>query len=134
MGQFSWITKRGEQIRNEHHQGQQVWMIFKKDGNVKIAHETEYEGYGVFGGIDYYAALYEMNFDKILNHKYVVDIERQRNLGIDLSYTDISVNGKIEYPQLFTYLPCNKEIEDIYWLTECPNDPHQGWIVEDEDY
>ena len=120
MGQFSWITKNGEQIRNEHHQGQQVWMVYKKDdGSVKTAFESEYEGYGEFGNVDYYEALAEMN-----------GFKAQRAHGIHLAF---SKKTDVQFPQLFTTEPSQQEIEQINWFEECPCDPNQGWIQYDDD-
>lgn len=140
MGQFSWLTKSGEQIRNEHHQGQKVWMVFKANGGVLfngevldiiVVREDKYEGYGMFGGLDYYEVLYDMNSDKISGYPDGTD---PRDIGIDLVYGQHELNGKVEFPQLFTHEPSINEIESINWFEPNPEDPNQGWVVDDEWY
>ena len=64
MGQFSWLaTDTGESIKNDQHKGyQKVKMVYKDQKGVQqIAEEDEYEGYGEFGGIDFYEAIVWMN-------------------------------------------------------------------------
>lgn len=78
MGQFSWYTQ------DTHHRivnGEEKTVYMSdNDGN----HYTEhcYEGYGVFGGKDYYELLAEMN-------GYGPD----RQKGIDLAFGDGHVMG-----------------------------------------
>lgn len=126
MGQFSWLTKQGEQIRNEHHCGQKVWMVFKSDDGVNVVvKENQYEGYGVFGGVDYYETVFHMNQSIIPNK---LDQE-QRLIGIDICYNDICLEGKPQFPQLFTHEPSIEEIAQIDWFEPNPDDPNQGWVV-----
>lgn len=136
MGQFSWISKNGEQIRCENHRGQRVWMTMRSnDKSTVVVCEEQYEGYGEFGGIDYYEALYEMNHDKIRNISYLEDSEQKREVGIDLVYgnSEIDFEGSVEFPQLFTIEPTQQVISKIDWTIPCNDDPNQGWDVEDED-
>lgn len=112
MGQFSWITKHEEQITI----GSTVWMAFKsEDGSKVVVREDNYEGYGEFGGVDYYNALYRMNADKIRNCQYLNHPDQQREMGISLAFGDseLDVNGHIEFPQLFLHQPSLREIDAI---------------------
>lgn len=120
MGQFSWLTKQGEQIRNEYHNGQKVWMVFKKDNEVKVVKEEEYEGYGVFGGLDYFEVLAQMNGNTT------------RDEGLEDYYTAGEFNH-VQFPQLFTHEPTDHEIDSINWVEPNPDDPNQGWVVEEEE-
>lgn len=129
MGQFSWLTKTGEQIRNEYHQGQKVWMAFKSDDGANVVvKENQYKGYGVFGGVDYYETVFHMN-QSIIPNKLDQD---QRSIGIDICYNDICLEGKPQFPQLFTHEPSIEEIAQIDWFEPNPDDPNQGWVVEDD--
>ncbi len=127
MGQFSWLTKEGKQIQI----GQPVWMVFKSnDGSKVVVDEDSYEGYGEIGGVDYFNALYEMNFEKIPDHQYIHGWVEQREFGIDLHYIEKSIN--VEYPQFFTHSPSQREIDLIDWSVPCENDPDQGWAVDED--
>ena len=60
MGQFSWITQDTfESIRNNL-KGYKS-RAFMHDNKGNVWEEKEYEGYGVFGGKDFYQLLAEMN-------------------------------------------------------------------------
>lgn len=128
MGQFSWLTKDGEQICI----GQKVWMAYKMpDGEVKLAKEEKYEGYGEFGGLDYFVQVFKMNNGKILNQRNWWTDE-YREIGIDLAFGDIQVKERLIYPQLFTHEPTINEIENIDWFEPNENDPNQGWVVDED--
>lgn len=113
MGQFSFISRNGEQIRNEYHAGQKVWMVYKDGTDVKVAVEDEYDGYGRFGGLDYYEVVATMNGKKT------------RDEGLTLAF-----EGKdVLFPQLFTVEPTQQKINNIVWWNECEHDPNQGWVT-----
>jgi hypothetical protein len=115
MGQFSWISTNGEQIRN----GQKVWMAYLDENDkVQVVPEQKYEGYGKFGGLDYYEVLAKMN------------TLTTREDGIGISFNEIHVDEPV-FPQLYTVEPSPDQIHN--WFVECEIDPNQGWVVEDED-
>lgn len=121
MGQFSWISKNGEQIRNEYHNGQKVWMVYLDENDkVQIVKEEEYEGYGEFGGLDYYRVLANMNG------------RRTRSDGIDITVCPKTKFDEYKFPQLYTVEPSPDQIHN--WYVECEVDPNQGWVVEDDEY
>lgn len=66
MGQFSWISQdTNEQIFNDAPAGTQtVHMVDPRDGTDYV--ETDYDGYGRFGGLDFYALIVDINKDFIL--------------------------------------------------------------------
>lgn len=66
MGQFSWMSQdTNEQIFNDAPAGfQTVHMVDPRDGTDYV--ETDYEGYGRFGGMDFYALIVDINKDFIL--------------------------------------------------------------------
>ena len=109
MGQFSWIAQdTNRSISSENHRP--VTMTDHK-GNKWT--ELEYEGYGVFGGKDFFQLLAEMNEMEGLTG----NVNHDRNLGIDLYFSKkafISPN-----------LNNNPNIE---WSNTTPSDcPDQGW-------
>ena len=58
-GQFSWMTQdTGQQIGSQDENKIPVYMF---DNNGKYYYENDYDGYGVFGGMDYYELLDKMN-------------------------------------------------------------------------
>jgi hypothetical protein len=92
------------------------------DNKGEIWTEHNYEGYGVFGGKDYYELVAEMN-----------GLDSDRQAGIDLAFKDSPSgrNPSVIFPNL---------VEDPYvWIytSESPdNCPHQGYFYpnEDEEY
>ncbi len=116
MGQFSWLTQDTDtQIGSEPENTISVTM-FDNKGNKWV--ENEYEGYGVFGGKDYYELLAEMN-------GYGPD----RSLGIKISF-DETKKGTILYPALYQdsdFFNINEHNFNI----EAENDPNQSWYVEE---
>lgn len=78
MGQFSWISKNGEQIRSEMHHGQKVWMAYlDEDDNVQTVVEPEYEGYDVIR----YPQLYTVEPSPDQIHNWFVECEIDPNQG-----------------------------------------------------
>ena len=118
MGQFSWFSKNGEQIRNEHHRGQKVWMSYLDESDqVQTVKEEEYDGYGRFGGLDYYEVLAKMNG------------KTSREEGIAIAFEPQPFSPK--FPQLYTVEPASDQKH--FWEEECESDPNQGWVdYEDE--
>jgi hypothetical protein len=124
MGQFSWLaTDTGEQIFNDGTEQQTVTMVYKdKDGLIHRVTEEDYQGYGVFGGVDFYDAVGWMNKLKNTEHW------DYRDVGIGLWFAveegTKSKEGK-EWPQLF--LGEAPTDEDIDFTVMCESDPNQGW-------
>ena len=144
-GQFSWFTQdTDEQIGCED--GNRIHVVMSDlEGNQWP--EDNYEGYGVFGGKDYYELMAEMNgFGK-----YTDDTDTLREIGIALEFnnefqvpgTNITVKSKnnvfqnpetgelqqILFPALTTdgngkrYIECGEKPE---------TDPNQGWLMQDD--
>ena len=109
MGQFSWITQDTNKSISSI-KPKKVTMVDNK-GNQWV--EENYEGYGEFGGKDFYQLLAEMNNCEGLNG----DVDNDRMLGIDLWY------GKTAFisPNLYGG-------KDLEWVNRAPMDcPDQGW-------
>ena len=118
MGQFSWISKNGDQIRNEHHNDQKVWMTYLDENDqIQTVKEEEYEGYGRFGGLDYYEVLAKMNGKQTRIDGIMIAFERQ--------------DFRVKYPQLYTIEPVADQKH--FWEEECESDPDQGWVWNDDE-
>lgn len=124
-GQFSWMTQdSNKQIGSERQNTIDVYMYDNEGNKWK---ETRYDGYGVFGGMDFYDLVATMNG---------YDADRQK--GIDLAFGKL----KTKDPKRKTLFPALVEDPRYNWkrhdFTEQPeNDPDQSWYQEeesDEDY
>ncbi|MHC4422702.1 MAG: hypothetical protein ACYS1E_19235, partial [Planctomycetota bacterium] len=72
MGMFSWLTNdTGESVTNRY-TDEGALPVYLHDNKGNVWYEPDYEGYGEFGGMDYYELIAKMNG---LN---------TRNEGIDL--------------------------------------------------
>jgi hypothetical protein len=125
-GQFSWMTQdTGQQIGSQDENTIPVYMF---DNKGKYWFEREYDGYGVFGGKDYYELLDQMNGGS-----------GDRSKGIDLAF-DKSKEGETLFPALVVG-PSNFNYKTHDFTKEAEHDPNQSWYDasyeeedEDEDY
>jgi hypothetical protein len=125
-GQFSWMTQdTGQQIGSQDANKIPVYMF---DNKGKYWFERDYEGYGVFGGKDYYELLDQMNGGS-----------GNRSKGIDLAF-DKSKEGGTLFPALVVG-PSNFNYKTHDFTKEAEHDPNQSWYDasyededEDEDY
>jgi hypothetical protein len=121
-GQFSWMTHdTGEQIGSGPLNKIRVYM-YDNEGN--RWEERNYEGYGEFGGKDYYELVATMNG---------YDADRQK--GIDLAFGKLKTKDKkrkVLYPALVTDPRYNWKRHDF--TKEADNDPNQSWYIPEEDY
>jgi hypothetical protein len=112
MGMFSWLCQdTKEAIRNNVHGYQAQAFMHDNKGNVWA--QKDYDGYGMFGGKDFFQLVAEMN-----NCEGLTGVEdTDRSLGIDLCYS-----GKPMLSPNLTREP------DWTWRNEKPeDDPNQGW-------
>ena len=109
MGFFSWKSE-GRSISNVHSiRGAYTVYMVAPDG--RRWREDAYEGYGEFGGKDFYELLAELNGE-----------ESNRDIGIELQFRSPD-DRKVIYPR-FTTDP-DKKWED---LKDPKNCPHQGYF------
>ena len=119
-GQFSWYTSDTQsQIGSEKQNTITVYM-YDNEGNKW--EEKGYEGYGVFGKMDYYSLVAKMN-------GYT---DEDRADGIDISFN--KKKSKTSKKPLFPALVQDKNYK---WkrhdfTKESDNDPNQSWFQEDE--
>jgi hypothetical protein len=87
MGFFSWNTQDTNRSISNSYSGEGTFTVTMMDDKGNRWVEENYEGYGEFGGKDYYELLAEMN-----------GLGSNRSLGIDLAFKD-NTEGVI-YPNL----------------------------------
>ena len=118
-GQFSWFTQdTDQQIGSEPENTLPFVYMHDNKGNKWL--EKDYEGYGVFGGKDYYELLDQMNGG-----------DGDRSRGIDLAFDDAAVAaGKV----LFPALTVSATLPSYHSFNEAPkDDPNQSWYTPEED-
>ena len=121
-GQFSWMTQdTNQQIGSQEENMIPVYM-YDNEGN--SYYESNYDGYGEFGGVDYYELLDKMNGG-----------DGDRSRGIDLAFEKIKIDSEVLYPALVTK-PNEFNYKSHDFTQEAPNDPNQSWYMEpeEEDY
>ena len=118
-GQFSWFTQdTNQQIGSEDENTLPFVYMHDNKGNKWL--EKRYEGYGVFGGKDYYELLDQMNGGS-----------GDRSEGIRLAFDDAAVAaGKVLFPAL-TVSATLPRFHDF--TEESPHDPNQSWYTPEED-
>lgn len=89
MGFFSWHTMdTDEPIYNKwqsHSDIFDVYMVNPKTGEIFM--ETAYDGYGTFGGKDFYVLFAELNKEYISEELDWNDADKVRSAGIDLAFS-----------------------------------------------
>ena len=119
-GQFSWITQdTGTQIGSQNQNRINVTM-FDNKGNSWL--ETKYDGYGEFGGKDYYELLAQMNGMP----------DGSREDGIALAFGEIETNEPVLYPALIQ-MPGRFDYNKHDFTQAPPDDPNQSWTWDNED-
>ena len=119
-GQFSWMTQdSNKQIGSERQNTIDVYMYDNEGNKWK---ETRYDGYGIFGGMDFYDLVATMNG---------YDADRQK--GIDLAFGKLKTKDskrKVLFPALVEDPRYNWKRHNF---TEQPeSDPDQSWYQEEE--
>ena len=122
MGMFSWFTQ------DTHHRILicEPYRVIMTDNNGNQYVEDCYEGYGVFGGKDYYELLAEMNG---YSQTHCKDGEELRDIGIRLAFENnpYGTNPNVIHPSL-------SESGEYFNGTPPESDPDQGFRLEyDED-
>ena len=119
MGFFSWTTSDTEEsISNKwSERGAKTVYLLQPNGEPAIKEEN-YDGYGVFGGVDV--------FDWLVDHnqKQAGEYEDKRSRGIDM---DLNESIVLEHPLKFSFDP-DAKYED---LTPAKNCPDQGFFYDD---
>ena len=82
MGFFSFLLPNKTSIPNKYSIRPTKWVVMIDDKNNRYL-EKNYEGYGVFGGKDFYELLAEMN-----GYPKKASLDEKRRFGIHLFYDD----------------------------------------------
>lgn len=116
MGQWSYFTQdTHRRIVN----GQPMHVVMCDDKGNKYVEEC-YEGYGVFGGKDYFELLAEMNGATL--EQFGGNHEELRYEGIRMAFDGdpSGMNPNVKHPSLTE--------EGVYWNGKAPEpDPNQGF-------
>lgn len=127
-GQFSWMTQdTDQQIGSERANMIDVWMYDNKGNSW---YEKRYEGYGEFGGMDYYELLARMNG---YSEEDLKKGQEMRGIGIDLAFNKLKTKDKgrkVLFPALVADGKYNWKRHDF--TKEAESDPNQSWYQEPE--
>ena len=131
-GQFSWLTQdSGTQIGSERQNRITVYMYDNKGNQYK---ESKYDGYGEFGGMDYYELLARMNGYTEEDLEAVKGpFKEMRQLGIDIAFGKLETKDKgkkVLFPALVEDPRYNWKRHDF--TQEAESDPNQSWYQEEE--
>jgi hypothetical protein len=124
MGLFSWKTsdtQRSISCTDSTRGAFPVYLV--TPDNEKIL-ETEYEGYGRFGGFDAYALLAKWNKPELCTG----NPDEDRSIGIDIGCYD-EQNASLKYPLKFAENP-EANYEDLPAAKSCE---YQGFFYDDWD-
>jgi hypothetical protein len=119
MGFFSWMTQDTDRSIPSNYSNRPTFPVDMIDDKGNVWHEPNYDGYGVFGGKDYYELLSEMNGGS-----------SDRGEGITMAFKDSPSgdNPNLKFPNLvetakgWYYQPLGPE--------SCPD---QGFFYNDDD-
>ena len=136
MGFFSWRTQDTDRSIANNYSTRRTFTVVMIDNKGNKWVEQDYEGYGVFGGKDYYELLAEMNgFVSEKGLTYEIDSEaytdEARGFGINLAFKDnpngIGTKGVL-YPNLI-----EKADGWVYEMAGPDSCENQGYFYANED-
>lgn len=115
MGCFSWIDCKDhrKRIRNGVHRN--VYLLVPKEFGGGHILETDYDGYGEFGGHDVYDLVADWNKDMI---PYIIQLAKQGKWRCDLRDDNITVMECFFYGKpIPDHIKCFREKRDIgIWM------------------
>jgi len=130
MGFFSWKTQDTDRSIANEHSNRKTFRVQMIDNNGNVWTESEYDGYGRFGGKDYYELLAEMNgftSDKP-GDEYT---DEARGFGIDIAFKNngsgVATEG-VYYPNLI-----EKADGWVYEMGGPGSCDYQGYFYDEED-
>jgi hypothetical protein len=119
MGFFSWLAQDTQESIPNTYSSREPFSVTMTDDKGNKWTEDAYEGYGVFGGKDYYELLSEMNGGA-----------SDREEGIRMAFADghgDGYNPNVKHPNL-------SEDPNWEWRNEIPEGcPDQGYFYNDEE-
>jgi hypothetical protein len=131
MGFFSWRTQDTDRSIANNYSTRKTFTVVMIDNKGNKWIEQDYEGYGRFGGKDYYELLAEMNgFESDKTGDEYTD--EARGFGIDLAFSKGNGSGVgtegVYYPNLI-------EMADgwLYEMSGPDSCEFQGYFYDDEE-
>ena len=130
MGFFSWNTMDTDNSIANEHSNRKTFRVQMMDNKGNVWTEDNYDGYGRFGGKDFYELLAEMNgFESDKTGDEYTD--EARGFGINLAFKDngsgIATEG-VYYPNLV-----EKANGWVYEMGGPDNCEYQGYFYDEED-
>jgi len=125
MGFFSWHTCDTDRSIANKYSGKQTFTVHMITPDGRVFTENDYDGYGEFGGKDFYELLAELN-----------GLGSNRDAGIDLSFEGNPVGDDTQgviYPKLVEDLDPENVIEQYNSLPNPKSCRAQGFFYSDED-
>jgi len=118
MGFFSWITQDTDTSIANKYSDRDTFPVYMIDDKGNQWYEEDYDGYGNFGGKDYYELLAEMNGGP-----------SDRMWGINLAYENSpdGYNKNIKFPNLVEHPK-----DWVYTDASPMSCPEQGFFYDDE--
>jgi hypothetical protein len=138
MGFFSWKTQDTDRSIANAHSNRSTFKVQMLDNNGNVWTENNYDGYGVFGGKDFYELLAEMNgFISELYKKGTDDYtDEARGFGINLAFSKGNTTGVgtegVYYPNLIE--EAKGWVYDMSGPDMCENQGYFFSEEEEEDY
>ena len=119
MGFFSWKTSDTNRSITNTYSGRGTFRVIMLMPNGDKFIEEDYEGYGVFGGIDFYDAVYELNKKNPKFAEEMSDERERRSIGLNLAFN----YKKVIFPRFV-------EDESLAWgdVKDSKNCPSQGYF------
>lgn len=131
MGFFSWMTSDTNKSIANIHSSRPTFTVHMITEDGRVFTEENYDGYGIFGGKDFYELVAELNGFT------------NRSEGIDISFKNNpsgEYNGNFKTPKIVehlnTYIPEGDNYQwKAYWLgLDYPiSCPEQGFFYSDEE-
>ena len=130
MGFFSWNTMDTDNSIANEHSNRKTFRVQMMDNKGNVWTEDNYDGYGRFGGKDFYELLAEMNgFESDKTGDEYTD--EARGFGINLAFKDngsgIATSGVL-YPNLV-----EQAKGWVYEMGGPDNCEYQGYFYDEED-
>ena len=132
MGFFSWKTQDTDKSIANEHSNRNTFRVQMIDNKGNVWTEDNYDGYGRFGGKDYYELLAEMNgFESDKTGDEYTD--EARGFGISLAFSKDNHSGVategVYYPNLI-------EQADgwVYEMGGPDSCDYQGYFYDEDDY
>ena len=132
MGFFSWKTQDTDKSIANNYSNRNVFRVEMIDNAGNVFIEDNYEGYGRFGGKDYYELLAEMNgFESDKTGDEYTD--EARGFGISLAFSKDNHSGVgtegVYYPNLI-----EQSSGWVYEMAGPDSCDYQGYFYDDTDY